>query len=221
MRLYLETLNGLSKAGLLDFDRIETWWVGRVREFFSAQPLRIKVDASKSLRGIVSDLIQAAIERQKACPGTMIAGAVMQHLVGAKLQLALPNVPITHEGFSIADAPGKRKGDFLVNDTAIHVTTAPSEALLRKCKANLDEKLRPVIITTELGAAGAKALSTNLDIAARIDILEIEQFIATNVYEWSGFQQSKRQVSVEELIREYNKIIERCETDPSLKISTD
>lgn len=60
-----------------------------------------------------------------------------------------------------------------------------------------------------------------MDIAHRVDILEIEQFIATNVYEWSGFQQSERQVSVDELVREYNKIIEQCETDPSLKISTD
>jgi len=187
----------------------------------SVQPLCAQLDPRESVRNWVGQLLLAAVQRQKACPGTMIAGAVMQHLVGAKLQLALPKIPIKHEGFSVADAPGKRKGDFLVHDTAVHVTTAPSEALLRKCKANLEENLRPVIITTEVGADGAKALSINLDIAHRVDILEIEQFIATNVYEWSGFQQSQRQVSVDELVREYNSIIEQCETDPSLKISTD
>jgi hypothetical protein len=187
----------------------------------SASPLHTKLDPRNSIKSWVGRILQAAVARQGEHPGTMIPDAVMQHLVGAKLQLALPKVAIKHEGFTVADAPGKRKGDFLVSDTAVHVSTAPTEALLRKCKANLEENLRPVIITSELGAAAARGFSINLDIADRIDILEIEQFIATNVYEWSGFQQSKRQVSVAELVREYNKIIEECETDPSLRISTD
>ena len=84
----------LHKA-LLNFEAVETWWIGRVREFFASQPLRLKVDASKSLRAIVAELIEAAFERQKECPGTMVAGAVMQYLVGAKLQVALPDMKIS------------------------------------------------------------------------------------------------------------------------------
>jgi len=65
---------------------------------------------------------------------------------------------------------------------------------------------------------GAIALAKNADVAERIDIIEIEQFIATNVYEWTVFQQVKRTVSVRQMIEVYNRIIDQCETDPSLKI---
>ena len=205
--------------GLLNFEAVETWWIGRVREFFASQPLRLKVDASKSLRAIVAELIEAAFERQKECPGTMVAGAVMQYLVGAKLQVALPDMKIEHKGFSVADAPGQRKGDFVVHDTAVHVTTAPTEALIRKCTRNLADNVRPLIITTETGVGGAKALAKNAEVADRIDILDVEQFIATNIYEWSAFQHEKRPASIDELVAAYNAIIDECETDPSMKIS--
>ncbi len=218
MRRYVSLLNHLNKSKLLDFEAIEEWWIERIREHFASQPLRLKLDASKSLRNIVAELIEAAFERQRECRGTMVAGAVMQHLVGAKLEVALPDQPITHEGFSVADAPGKRKGDFVVNDTAIHVTTAPSEALIRKCDMNLSENLRPLIITTESGTGGAKALAKNSQIAGRVDILDIEQFIATNIYEWSAFEHGRRPTSIIELIDTYNRVIESCETDHSLKI---
>jgi hypothetical protein len=149
----------------------------------------------------------------------MVAGAVMQHLVGAKIERALPEAKIKHEGFSVADAPAGRKGDFLIGDTAIHVTTAPTEALIRKCCDNLAQNLRPLIITTQSGVGGAVALAKNANVAERIDILEIEQFVATNVYEWSTFQQTKRALTVRHLVDTYNRIIDQCETDPSLKIT--
>jgi hypothetical protein len=219
MRAYLKLLNTLYDDGLLDFVAIENWWIARVKAYFASRPFRLKVDPSKSLRSIVAELIEAAFARQRECPGMMVAGAVMQHLVGAKLEIALPEADIEHQGFAVADAPGKRKGDFFVGDTAIHVTTAPTEALIRKCCDNLNENLRPLIITTESGAGGAGALAKNADVGDRIDILEVEQFVATNVYEWSKFQHAQRPLSVRELVETYNSIIEKSETDPSLKIS--
>ncbi len=231
MRVYVDFLNELAQKNLLDFSAIENWWVERVREYFILHPLGIKrksfrskpfnlkVDSSKSIRSIVSDLIEAAFARQRECPGVMVAGAVMQHLVGAKIATALPKVKVTHEGFSVADAPTGRKGDFLIGDTAIHVTTAPTEALIRKCCDNLAQNLRPLVITTQSGVGGVIALAKNADVADRIDILEIEQFVATNLYEWSAFQQTKRSVTVRQLVEAYNRIIDQCETDPSLKIA--
>ncbi len=218
MQAYVALLNQLHADGLLNFKTIEDWWIQRVKEHFAAKPLRLRMDATKSLRAIVAELIEAAFERQRECPGTMVAGAVMQHLVGAKLTVVLPHHPISHEGFSVADAPGKRKGDFIINDTVIHVTTAPAEALIRKCSDNLANNLRPLIITTESGVGGAKALAKNDQISDRIDILDIEQFVATNVYEWSAFTHANRQASVNDLINAYNRIVEDCETDHSLKI---
>ena len=230
MRVYVDFLNELAQKSFLDFSAIENWWIERVREYFashqseckresfSSKPFSLKVDSSKSIRSIVSDLIESAFDRQRECPGVMVAGAVMQHLVGAKIATALPDTKITHEGFSVADAPSGRKGDFLIGDTAIHVTTAPTEALIRKCCDNLAQSLRPLVITTQSGVGGAIALAKNADIAERIDIIEIEQFIATNVYEWSAFQQTKRSVTVRQMVEAYNRIIDQCETDPSLKI---
>ncbi len=219
MRGYLELLNSLHDDGLLDFAEIERWWIDRVKAYFASRPFKLRIDPSKSLRSIVAELIEAAFTRQRECPGTMVAGAVMQHLVGAKLEIALPEARIEHQGFAVADAPGGRKGDFLIGDTAIHVTTAPSEALIRKCCDNLRENLRPVIITTQSGAGGAVALAKNANVADRVDILEVEQFVATNVYEWSRFENTQRPLSVRELVETYNRIIEKSETDPSLKIS--
>lgn len=185
---------------------------------FDSTPFKIKVDASKSLRSIVADLIEAAFSRQRESPGTMIAGAVMQHLVGAKLEIALPNVRFDHHGFSVADAPGGRKGDFLIGDTAIHITTAPTEALIRKCYDNLSAGLRPLVITTQSGVGGVSALAKNANVSDRVDILEIEQFVATNIFKWSTFQKTKLTLIFRQLIESYNRIIDDCETDPSLKI---
>ena len=219
MRAYVSFLNALNRDGLLDCAAIERWWVARVREHFAATPFRVKMDPAKSVRNLVGELVKAAFARQSECPGTMVAGAMIQHLVGAKLELALPEVTVEHNGFSVADAASGRKGDFLIGDTAIHVTTAPTEGLIRKCWDNLGEGLRPVVITTETGAGGAAALAQEGGIADRIEILEIEQFVTTNIYEWSGFRQRERPVTVRELVKAYNRIVETCETDPSLKIS--
>ena len=219
MRGYLEFLNELHKDDLLDFTAIERWWIDRVKEFFVSKPFRLRLDPSKSLRSIVAELIEIAFVRQRESPGTMVAGAVIQHLVGAKLEIVSPQAQINHTGFSVADAPAGRKGDFLINDTVIHVTTAPTDALIRKCFNNLSENLRPVIITTQSGVGGASALAKNAGIADRIDILEVEQFITANIYEWSKFEHAKRHLSVRELVDTYNRIVEKSETDPSLKIS--
>lgn len=219
MRSYLQFLNALHDDGLLDFTAIESWWISRVKAYFASRPFRVKIDPSKSLRSIVAELIEASFARQRECPGAMIAGAVIQHLVGAKLEIALPEALIEHQGFAVADAPGGRKGDFLVGDTAIHVTTAPTESLIRKCCDNLYENLRPLVITTKSGVGGAEALAKNADVGERIDVLDVEQFVATNVYEWSKFEHKGRPLSIRELVRIYNRIIDQSETDPSLKIS--
>ena len=64
----------------------------------------------------------------------------------------------------------------------------------------------------------AESLANIQGICGRVDILEVEQFIATNVYEISQFKTTERKVTVERLIDQYNLIVEACETDPSLKV---
>lgn len=59
----------------------------------------------------------------------------------------------------------------------------------------------------------------NLGIADRLDVFEIEQFVALNLYELGKFNATGRRTAVEEMIERYNTIIDEIETDPSLKIT--
>ena len=66
---YVAFLNGLHQDGIAELSKIESWWIERIIEYFAAQPLVLKFDASKSLQAIVGDLLQQAFKRQKDNPG--------------------------------------------------------------------------------------------------------------------------------------------------------
>jgi hypothetical protein len=219
MRNYVSFLNELNKRGLVDLDKIEKWWIDRVHEYFAGKPFRLRFDPSKSLRAIVRDLLVQAQKRQAENPGTTFAGTVLQHLVGAKLDLLMGKGRIEHHSASTADEVSGRDADFLLEDVAIHVTTAPGEALIRKCQENLDKGLRPLIIT--LKEIVAKELAEQKGIAERIDVFEAEQFIAGNLYELGKFAKARRETTAKDLIARYNEIVAGCETDPSLRIEGD
>jgi len=218
MRQYVGFLNRLAETGNVDLDAVENFWIARVHEFFSAKPFRIRLDASRSLRTVVRDVLQQAEERQKNTPGMNYVGGVMQHIVGAKLECALGAGKFEHNGFSTSDAQTGRPGDFFIGDVAIHVTTSPGEAVIERCRDNLDDGYRPVLITMQRGLTVAEALADNAGIADRIDVFEIEQFVALNLYELGNFAAEGRRVAVSDLVKRYNEIIEDVETDPSMKI---
>lgn len=218
MREYVAFLNGVSNEIAIDLDSIEKYWIDRVNDFFAGRPFRIKLDASRSLRVIVRDVLAQAEERQRKMPGMYYAGAVLQHMVGAKLDCALGKGRFAHNCFSTADAPGGRAGDFLIGDVAIHVTTAPGEAVIAKCSDNLNDGLRPMLVTLQRGLTVAEALADNAGIGDRIDVFEIEQFIALNLYELGKFASTGRQTAIRDVVERYNEIVEEFETDPSLKI---
>jgi hypothetical protein len=218
MREYVGLLNSLAAQGPVDLDAVEAFWIERVHEFFSARPFRIRLDASRSLRMVVRDVIEQAEERQKTAPGVYYAGAVLQHLVGAKLDCALGRGQLQHNSFSTADAPSGRSGDFLVGDVAIHVTTSPGEAVIDRCEDNINQGQRPVLVTVRRGVVVAEGLADNKRLGDRIDVFEIEQFVALNVYELGKFIADGRQAAVADIVNRYNEIVDEVETDPSLKI---
>lgn len=220
MRAYLDGAGELAEIDLFDSEAAEEYWVGRVRAYFDSKPFSFRLDPAKSLRACIRHLLGQAIARQRENTGTMYHGAVIQHLVGAKLQLVAKE-PVAAHGFSVADAPSGRAGDFLLGNVALHVTTAPSEALIRKCGRNLSSGLKPLIVTTEDGMGGARAIAAQAGLDDRIDIIEIEQFLAANLHEHSGFNASAAPDVVRRLIDAYNEIVQACETDPSLRIAFD
>jgi hypothetical protein len=218
MQAYVAFLNELAANGAPDLDAIEKFWIARVNDFFAGKPFKIKLDASRSLRTLVRDVLAQAEQRQKATKGMQHVGAVLQHLVGAKLDCALGTGGFEHNSFSTSDDQSGRAGDFFVGDVAIHVTTSPSEAVLERCRDNLHDNLRPMLVTTQRGLAVAEVLAENAGIGERVDVFEIEQFVALNLYELGKFAADGRRLAVTDLVTRYNEIIEDVETDPSLKI---
>lgn len=197
--------------------QIEKWWVAKVCAFFAGKPLTMKLDPSKSMRALVRDLISLAEKRQSQNRGSTIVGTVLQHLVGAKLSLLLDCMPTMH-GASVSDAVSERSGDFLLEDVVIHVTSSPGEAVIRKCVRNIEDGKRPILITTYKRATVAEGLADSAGVADRIDVFDIEQFIAGNLFELGKFSREGRCLTAGKLVDSYNRIVEQCETDPSLKI---
>jgi hypothetical protein len=218
MRQYVAFLNRLKGQGEVDLGVVEAFWIDRVHEFFAGKPFKIKLDASKSLRTVVRDVIAQAEERQKTTPGMYYGGAVLQHLVGAKLDCALGTGKFEHNSFSTADSPGLRAGDFFLGDVAIHVTTSPGEAVIARCGENLNDGIRPILVTLQRGLGVAEGLATNVGLGDRIDIFEIEQFVALNLYEIGKFAADGRKTAVDDMVKRYNEIVDEFETDPSLRI---
>jgi len=220
IRQFIGFLNEMHDQGLVNMPQVETWWVVQAKQFFNAKPFALKFEPGKSLRFVIRNLLAQAKTRQSESSGTMFVGAMLQHLVGAKLTLAMPNEDIKHHGFSVADGPSRRAADFEIGQACLHVTTSPGEAVARKCEDNLNAGLHPVIITIHEMLPAADIFTANLGISEQVDVLDAEQFIVGNLHELAGFQSALRRVTVEALIEKYNAIVEATETDHSLRIST-
>lgn len=219
IRSYLMFLNGLGSLASKHMAQIEVWWVEQAKAFFNAKPFVLRFEPGKSIRSVIRDLLSQAQKRQNEGAGTMFVGAMLQHLVGAKLALALPHAALNHHGFSVADAVSGRAGDFDIGGVAIHVTTAPGEAVIGKCVANLAAGKHPLILTLHDMLPAADVFATAAGIADQLDVLDAEQFIVANLHELGGFSIDQRRVKVEALVSKYNEIVQTHETDPSLKIA--
>jgi hypothetical protein len=218
MQAYVEALNELHEQGKADLDEALAWWVAKVQSHFASEGPKFHFDSGKSLRANIDDLLQQAEEVQANAGGTNYVGAMLQHLVGAKLDLVLGPGKLQHHGFSVADHSTERKGDYQVEAIVLHVTTHPTEALVRKCGDNLRMGLTPVILTLGEGVAGAGFLLKAARLADRVDVLDVGQFLTANVYERSLFKAAACKVTLSKLLERYNQIVEACETDPSLRI---
>jgi hypothetical protein len=217
MSAYVAFLNDRSQGSELDLDSVEAFWIARVREFFAAKPFVLRVDPTLSLRATFRHLFAQAEARQKEMQGTMVVGTIMQHLVGAKLEGVFPGA-FAHNSSSTKDEGQQRPGDFSVGDLAVHVSTAPGEALIRKCQANLAAGQRPIIVTAGRGVGLAVGLAENAGIAERLDVFDVEQWLAADILDRAGDRPAARADALEALLARYNAIVEAVETDPSLRI---
>ena len=143
----------------------------------------------------------------------------MQHLVGAKLPVVVPEYTAEQmHGASVSDVVSDRDGDFACGDAVIHVTSAPGEAVIRKCVRNIEEGCHPIVITLSKRVPVAEGLAESAGIANRLEVWDVEQFLSMNLNERGLFSQAGRKDMAVRLIAAYNSIVDSCETDPSLKI---
>ena len=216
MESYVEWLNDEYNMSDFDIDEIERVWVELVKEHFASQPFTLRLDFSLSLHSVLSAVLVQAEKRQREAQGTTVVGTMLQHMVGAKLDLVMGPGKVVHHSSNQNDSGSGRGGDFDVGDSAIHVTAAPSEALIRKCVDNLSGGKKPLIVSTHQVAA--QQLADNVGVRSRIEFVDFLQFMITNLHEWSLFEAQGRTNKVAELVECYNALISANETDPSLRI---
>ena len=194
---------------------LQMWVLGKVRQdFFDKQRVKGELDPSLSLSHNIGALLRAAKAR-----GGNAAGAVAQHLVGAKLTLRFPTLVITNDSYTTADQQTSRPGDFLVGDTAIHVTMSPSEKLMNeRCRDNMTQSFRSFVLVPEDRVAAARQLAENAQVEARIEVQSIEDFVGINVQEMAGFQTMRIRQELVRLLTTYNSRVKEVEHDLSLQI---
>ena len=214
----MDFLNEWNAEEPVDFSVVEDFWAEQVREYFRNQPFILTADTSKTIGANLDELFEQAKKRQKQNPGTQYLGTVLQHLVAAKLCLIMPEGSFEIHGASVADGPTDRNGDFVINSTVIHCTTMPGALLIEKCKANLRAGCHPVIITIFERVHTALNLAEDAGLAGRVEVWDVQQFLSSNVYEHSFFDEAKRNSTLSDIITRYNKIVLEAETDPSLRI---
>lgn len=219
---FRDTLNSVNPlnspsqdAAKLSFS-LEEFFTDCVRlDYFDKQRISVDLQPSKPVSVIVEDILRAASERSDKP-----TGAVLQHLVGAKLQLRFPNENIGLDQANAADMQTDREGDFQVGTTAFHVTVAPMEKLINRCNENKKAGYRPVILTLDRKVQAAKQMADNAGIAEGISVQSAEVFIGTNIEEIAIYDGDNIRQAVANLIHTYNHRIAAVEVDKSLMIDT-
>lgn len=189
-------------------DRIQSFLVERVREFFERKKVKLAFDSKLSTWQIFHNLIKAASKK---------AGYVVQHLVGAKLELRFPDIPISNEAGSTADVQTKRGGDFTVGNTVFHVTMDAKPQLFDKCLENISEGLKVYLIVPDSILAGTRQLA-NQYCNGQIAVESLESFLSQNIEEISVFKSDHLKRSLVHLVNIYNMRVMNAEVDMSLMI---
>jgi hypothetical protein len=187
--------------------------VQMAKEWLNRQHLKVNCDRQLAPAKWIGDILLEAKGRS--------GGKVEQHLVGAKLANAHPDINIPNNSSHAGDLQTRRPGDFIVGSTAYHVTAAPGSAVVEKCASNLKAGLHPVLLVPREQGDKARHIAEDQGIADRITIWAIEEFVALNIIELSNGEQEEYVTVLKSIIATYNCRLEAVETDLSLKIEVD
>ena len=233
MRRYVGLLNRLHEDGLADPDSIEAFWIAKVRDFLArrravpgsgpgpaAEPVaaaaRCRPKPAQCFPGAVSaggrsrrDRTSAGIRRRAVEP----SGRRPPLWIGSDRR---PPSTWTDPRM-VVGPPGRAL--FGRGDSELHVTAGPSEAVIADCRQALDRGRHPILITLGTGTAAATHLAETAGIREQIEVFDIEHFLVVHLHLRSGFRVAGLPAELRRLVARYNEIVDREETDPSLKIS--
>jgi hypothetical protein len=216
VKALLEALTKLKISKLSERERNESlremqaFLVERVKDYHNRQKIKFTFDPSLSTWILIHNLIVAATDEGKA-------GYVAQHLVGAKLQLRFPNINVSNESASTADMQTNRPGDFLIGETAFHVTVSPMPAVYEKCKHNISQGIKPFLLVPDNKLIGARQTAESF-CGNQVAVESLESFISQNIEEISTFHKDQLVLCMKDLINLYNERVDGVETDKSLMI---
>lgn len=211
-----EELNRLSQQLLLHVAQAIIRKVERETESRGAIRLQQGGASSLPLIELVASLLEQA-ERHDA-------GVVAHHLVGAKLALRYPARRIPARSHTAADQQPDLPGDYQVGDTAFHVTIAPGSNVIRRCRQNIKQGLRPWILVRGSEQERARRLLRDACLEAKVGLTSIEQFVGQNLEELACFSTVGIQSIIRSFVGEYNRRIQTAERDQArlkIELATD
>ncbi len=181
-----------------------------VSVYFSVKRVKATFNGYDATRAFIHSILQNARESKKA-------GAVAEHLVGAKLSLRFPGKTIRNKPFNASDVQRGFHGDFELGNTVFHVTVAPAPQLFEKCKGNLEAGMRVYLLVPEDMLVGTRQ---NMALLAQeqIAVESIESFVAVNIDELCEFDGSRLKSGFRRLLERYNARVDDVETDKSILI---
>lgn len=214
----VERLNAVPGAGELTAeerrevaDALQAHLADRAKAYLDRGRLKVEIAPTKPTSAIVADILAAASRKK-------IAGPVAQHLVGAKLAIRFPDEEIPNHSYTTADVQLGRPGDFVVGDTAIHVTVAPMAAIFDRLEENVVAGLRALLLVPYAKLEGTRQNAEIHGLAGRAEVSSIESFVGQNGDEMSNFKRDRLRIWIRVLLRMYNKRVAAVETDPGLLI---
>lgn len=190
-------------------DNFQRWFAGQATEFFNQKRIPVDVDVNGPAADVVSRILEAAGPK---------AGAVAQHLVGAKLAVRFSNagILVDNHSFTTADQILRRQGDFEIGNTVFHVTVSPTSAIVDKCRENVRNDYRVKLLVKDALLQAARQLVSIGGLTGKVGVVSIEGFIGENVEELGEFAQRQINLQLGYVLSTYNQRVADIETDRSL-----
>lgn len=192
-------------------DQLQAELVREVQRYLDRKAIRVQINLALPGPLIVADILSAAGK-------LTYGGPVAQHLVGAKLAVRFPELPIENHPYTAADVQTGRAGDFSVGNAVFHVTMRETEAVVRKCGDNVVTGLRPYLLVPEARMLVTRQLVADQGLESKVVASSIEAFVGQNVDEMSNFSASGLRAMFLLLLNEYNRRVEEVESNRGLLI---